>query len=382
MIYFDNAATTFPKPPNVVEAVNSCMIQGCVNAGRGVYPMAREADSIILQTRAKVLKALGFNHGHTIFSPSATLALNQILLGLKWASGETVYITPLEHNAVARVIHSIARNYNVKVEELPLAKESLEFDLEETEKMFFNISPSVVVMTHVSNVCGLITPIEEIAKLAKSYEAVVIVDGAQGGPLLPVKDGENIDFYVFSGHKTFYGPFGIAGFIDRGKVELNPLFFGGTGSHSEQLDMPEEQPFKFEVGSPNIVAITGIDAACDWLAETEVKKIVAHERELLAYAVEGLSQFQEVKMYKSNDLMNHLGTLSFNIDGYTTLELGMILSQNFDIATRTGLHCAPMAHKFLGTLPHGTVRLGFGYFNSRDEVGKLINAVEQITDEL
>ena len=380
-IYLDNAATTFPKPETVIEAVAECMRNGAINAGRGSYPLARKADILIEDTRTAVASLLNYKEGQVLLSASATLALNQVLLGVNWNYGDIIYTTPFEHNSVSRVLQHLQDTFDVKLIILPINVKGLEYDINAIKQMFHKIPPKALVMTHVSNVCGLITPVNIIAKLAKEYEAIVVVDGAQGGPLLALERVQEIvDFYIFSGHKTFYGPFGIAGFVTKGNVPLTPIIFGGTGSHSELLSMPEELPFRHEVGSSNIVAIAGLHAACGWLTDTGIAIIREHEQTLFKRTVEGISEYQDVKMYVSNNLDNHLGTLSFTISGYTAQEVGMILSQEFGISTRTGLHCAPLAHKFLGTLPHGTVRVGFGYFNTTDDVERLINAVRMIVD--
>ena len=380
-IYLDNAATTFPKPETVIEAVAGCMRNGAINAGRGAYPLARKADRLIEDTRNAVASLLNYKEGQVLLSASATLALNQVLLGINWNYGDIIYSTPFEHNSVSRVLQHLQDTLNVKLMTLPINVKTLEYDLDAIKQMFNKMPPKALVMTHVSNVCGLITPVSIIAELAKEYEAIVVADGAQAGPLLPLERVQEIvDFYIFSGHKTFYGPFGIAGFVTNGNVPLTPIIFGGTGSHSELLSMPEDLPFRHEVGSSNIVAISGLHAACGWLEETGIANIREHERTLLKTTVEGLSQYPDVKMFVSSNLDNHLGTLSFTIVGYTAQEVGMVLSQEFGISTRTGLHCAPSAHKFLGTLPNGTVRVGFGYFNTKDEVESLVNAVRMMVD--
>lgn len=380
-IYLDNAATTFPKPQKVNEAVAECMRNGAINAGRGAYPLARRADRLIEDMRNIVASLLNYKHGEVLLSASATLALNQVLLGINWNYGDIIYSTPFEHNSVSRVLHHLKDSMGVKIITLPVNVKTLEYDLDAIKQMFNRIPPKALVMTHVSNVCGLITPVCIIAEMAKKYDAIVVVDGAQGGPLLPLERvQEFVDFYIFSGHKTFYGPFGIAGFVTNGNVPLKPIIFGGTGSHSELLSMPEELPFRHEVGSSNIVAISGLYAACGWLEEIGIDNIREHERTLLKRTVEELTEYPDVKMFVSNNLENHLGTLSFTIDGFTAQETGMILSQEFGISTRTGMHCAPLAHKFLGTLPHGTVRVGFGFFNTMDDVECLTNAVRTIVD--
>lgn len=387
-IYFDNAATTFPKPESVSDAVNDCMRGFAVNAGRGIYDTAQQADKIIAETRFKISALLGLDNGHVIFTPSATLALNQILLGFTWKTGDNIYTTSLEHNSVVRVLAYIEKEYRVNIIHIPLCKKSLTYDLVKLEKMMFNHPPQAVVVTHVSNVCGLITPIDEILIIAKQYKTdtnsvPIIVDGAQGGPLLSFANGAQVDYYVFSGHKTFYGPFGIAGFWTNGKYEEvhQPVLFGGTGSHSEDIYMPEELPFKYEVGSPNIVAIAGLHAACNWLEAIGGSAILEHEQYLLKRLVEGLSEFDEIKINISTDLSRHTSILSFNIDNYTSQEVAMVLSQEYGIAVRAGLHCAPWAHQFLETFPRGTVRIGIGYFNTIEDIDCLIRAVGEFVDE-
>lgn len=380
-IYLDNAATTFPKPEAVIEAVAECMRNGAINAGRGSYPLARNADRLIEDTRYAVASLLNYKEGHVLFSASATLALNQVLLGINWSRGDIIYSTPFEHNSVSRVLQHLQDTLDVEILTLPFNVKTLEYDLDAIKQMFNKIPPKALVMTHVSNVYGLITPVSIIAEMAKDYKAIVVVDGAQGGPLLPLEQvHEHVDYYIFSGHKTFYGPFGIAGFVTNGNVPLTPIIYGGTGSHSELQSMPEDLPFRYEAGSSNIVAIAGLNAACSWLVETGIDNIREHERTLLKRTVEGLSEYSGVRVYVSNNLDNHLGTLSFTIEGYSAQEVGMILSQEFNISTRAGLHCSPAAHKLLGTLPHGTVRVGFSYFNTKDDVECLINAVRTIVD--
>jgi len=232
-------------------------------------------------------------------------------------------------------------------------------------------------LSHASNVFDAITPMQEIAKLAREHGATVVVDGTQAGPLLPNWSPRSVDFYAFSGHKTFYGPFGIAGFWTNGRIRLSPILFGGTGSHSESLDMPNEYPFSMEVGSPNIIAITGLKASCEWLSVTGTERILQHERNLLAQLLEGISRMRRIRCW-SVQAGNAVGILSFVVDGYTPQEVGMVFDQQFGMAVRTGLHCAPMAHRVLGTLPTGTVRVGLGWFNSSNEVDELIMAIERL----
>ncbi|GAW28763.1 aminotransferase class V-fold PLP-dependent enzyme [Carboxydocella sp. ULO1] len=376
-IYFDNAATTFPKPQSVIDAVTNCMQSYAINAGRGSYSEAIEAYQLINDCREKVKRLLGFQHGQVVFAPSATIALNQIILGLNWQKGDNVYITPFEHNAVARIVNQLRESIGIEIIEIPVVRETFEFDLELLKETFFKKPPKALIMAHVSNVFGLITPIREISILAKKYDAIIIVDGAQAGPLLPLND-EDVDFYIFSGHKTFYGPFGIAGFWHNNKFSLNPILFGGTGSHSELLEMPLDVPYRYEVGSHNIVAISGLSAACDWLKEIGPKNILLHELNLIKKLIGLLKDLQEITIFCNEN--NHTGILSFNVNGFTAQEVAMILSQQYGIAVRSGLHCAPLAHGFLGTMQHGTVRVGLSYFNTEEEIELFINSISELIE--
>lgn len=349
-----------------------------VNAGRGIYPLARYAEEVIASTRYKCRALLGFNDGELIFAPSATHALNQIMLGLEWNRGDVVYISPFEHNSVARVLHYLEEHLGIQIRQLSVVKDTLSYNLEDIKKKFFACPPKALVISHASNVCGVIAPVKELASLAKEYNGLVIIDGAQGGPMLADTVNSDIDFYVFSGHKTFYGPFGAAGFWTNGRILLRPLLFGGTGNKSEELFMPSELPYRYEAGSHNVVAIAGLQAACDWLAQVNPAEILRHERELTMQLVEGLANVEKVKLYVNPDPNQQTGIVSFRIDGYTAQEVAMILDQNYNIAVRGGIHCAPFAHRFLGTLPHGTVRVSFGHFNTKEDVNTLLWAVQDI----
>ena len=375
--YFDNAATTFPKPLCLSEAIAKCVAEGAINAGRGSYDIAFHADQVMSHTRDAVRALLGQLSGQIVFAPSVTIALNQILLGLSWMPGDYVYSTPFEHNAVARVLQHLQQERKLQWEMLSFDGKSLSFDLDKIKQQFFLHPPKALVLSHASNVFGVITPVEEIAKLARDHGATVVIDGAQAGPLLPNWSPRSVDFYAFSGHKTFYGPFGIAGFWTNGRVRLSPILFGGTGSHSENLDMPRGYPVSMEVGSPNIIAIAGLKAACEWLNVTGPERILQHERRLLAQLLAGIGRMRGVRCWPAQP-DNAVGIVSFVIDGYTPQEVGMIFDQQFGMAVRTGLHCAPLAHRLLGTLPTGTVRVGLGWFNSTNEVDELLCVMERL----
>lgn len=217
-IYLDNAATTFPKPECVYQAMDEIARTGAVNAGRGSYALARQASGLIESTRKQIKELAGADDvAEVVFTASATLACNVILGGLEWKQTDIVYVSPFEHNAMMRVLYHYQKQYGFKIIELALNRESLELDLSQIRFQFTREHPTVVVMSHVSNVTGYILPINEVAESAKQYGAVVAVDGSQALGLVPVKLKESgIDFYVFAGHKTLYGPFGVGGFISEG----------------------------------------------------------------------------------------------------------------------------------------------------------------------
>lgn len=377
MIYLDNAATTYPKPESVYAALDNANRNLAINSGRGSYRTARETTKIIDDTKSKIMNLVNATSGTSVvFTPSITIALNEILNGITWSNGDNVYVSPYEHNAVARTIHLIAKKQNINVIELPVVKETLEIDLENMKYMFTQKQPICICCTHISNVTGYILPVEKIFEIAKQYNAITVLDTAQSMGLLEV-DSKRIyaDFIAFAGHKSMYGPFGIGGFINIGNISLNEFIVGGTGSDSLNLDMPSRLPDKYESSSPNIVAIAGLKAA---LEELNPADIFAHEKELTKYLVEKLSDIEDAILYIPPE-DKHIGVVSFNLKNYKAEDLGMILDADFDIAVRTGYHCAPYIHKLLKDYEYsGTVRVGLGKYSTKEDVETLCDALEEI----
>lgn len=377
MIYLDNAATTYPKPESVYEALDKANRNLSISSGRGSYRIARETTKIIDDTKNKIMNLANATSGSSVvFTPSITIALNEILNGIMWSKGDNVYVSPYEHNAVARTMHLIAKKQNINVIELPVVKETLEIDLENMKYMFTQKKPICICCTHISNVTGYILPVEKIFEIARQYNAITILDTAQSMGLLDVDSKKMYaDFIAFAGHKSLYGPFGIGGFINVGNISLNEFIVGGTGSDSLNLDMPSRLPDKYESSSPNIVAIAGLKAA---LEEHNPADIFAHEKELTKYLVEKLSDIEDAILYIPPE-DKHIGVVSFNLKNYKAEDLGMILDADFDIAVRTGYHCAPYIHKLLKDYEYsGTVRVGLGKYNTKEDVEKLCDALEEI----
>lgn len=383
IIYLDNAATTYPKPQIVYDQMDYVNRYLAFNAGRGLYKGAKDAEEIIAETRELIAKLVNVNRSeYVILFPSATVALNVIINGLKWDKAFNVYVSPFEHNSVLRPLYKVSKKENIKIIELPFNKETFEWDIDKTKKLFEENKPDYVFITHISNVTGFILPVKEISILAKQYGAKVILDAAQSMGLINLDLYEvNADFVVFAGHKNLYGPFGVGGFIANPKsfsIEaLEPFVVGGTGSDSLNLEMPDSLPQRFEAGSPNIVAIAGLNAALKWISEKK-GEMERKEKELTQILVRELKDL-EIDLYLPSDLQNHIGIVSLNLDGYRADEVSYILDRRFNVAARAGFHCAAFVHRFLGTVEKGgTVRISVGYFNNEDEIKYLVDCLKKI----
>lgn len=390
VIYLDNAATTFPKPECVYQAMDEAGRTYGVNAGRGSYALAGKASGVIEETRELLKRLSGADSvAEVVFTASATVACNQIFGGLHWKETDVVYVSPFEHNAVMRVLHLLQKTYGFTIEELAIKKDKPELDLETIRFQFLRKKPDVVAVTHVSNVTGTVLPVETVAKLAAEQGAVVVVDGAQGLGLVPVCLKKlPVDFYIFAGHKTLYGPMGTGGFVQSGRIKLKPFLAGGTGSSSLDLEMSEDVT-GLEPGSPNVPALAGLHAAVEELCKRNTDspwespaELWAEEQRLTEYLVGKLKEISGVKLYLPEDRNRHAGIVAFNVEGYQASETGMILDEDYRIAVRTGYQCAPLIHKYLKDEEfHGVVRVGVGRFTTEEELETLVCAVREIAEE-
>lgn len=377
MIYLDNAATTFPKAKSVYDVMDSVNREYAVNAGRGSYKIAQKASRLIDETKDLVRKLIHVDLSvPVVFSSSITIAINQIVNGLDVKDSSVIYVSPFEHNAVARSIYHLAKKKQILIKELPL-NDYLEIDIEKMKYEFAKNKPDFVFCTHVSNVTGYILPIEDIFSESKKYNSINVLDSAQSLGLLDIwANLINVDIIAFAGHKTLYGPFGIGGFVNVTNVYLDEFICGGTGSDSLNLDMPSGKETKYEASSFNIVAVAGLNEA---LKVLDVPKCLKKEKELSEYLIEKLQESRNIHLYIPNDLSKHVGIVSFSVEGYNSDDVGMILDEDFDIAVRTGYHCAPYIHKYLkDESSGGTVRVGLGVFNEIDEINKLIEAINDL----
>lgn len=381
--YFDNAATTFPKPECVYAFMDSFFRKHGGNAGRGQYKLAAESSKIIFETRGFIQKILCTPNKDVIFAPSATVALNMVIQGLLAdEKKKTVYISPFEHNSVTRVLHHFEKVGKICVRQLFVSPD-FEYDMEKINAQFAELPPDIVILSHASNVIGLVAPVLEIFAAAKKYGALTVTDMAQTAGLVPLDVASDlVDFAVFAGHKTLYGPFGIGGFAKSRNVALEPVLFGGTGVDSANQEMPENIPGRYEMGSQNICAVAGLHAAAQWFLQNQ-DEIRAAEEKNHRRLLEILRQYDFVKIAGPADRFSEktkcIGVVSTVFDGYAAEDIGNVFDE-MEIAVRTGLQCSPLAHKFLGTFPAGTVRFSVGYFTGEEDFCALEKAMGYIEE--
>ena len=379
MIYLDNAATSFPKPQKVLEAVDYAQRNYAVNVGRGSYPLANYAASVVEETKALLARMVNAKDtSKVIFTPSATIAANEIILGLPWDKYKTIYLSPFEHNAVARPLNRQCELFGLQMNVLPFSSDTQEWDREATKLLFEQNPPDYVFISQVSNVTGLVLPVIEIAQLAKEYNAVVIVDASQSLGLLALDvQRDLIDYLIFAGHKSLYSSWGIGGFVANNNL-LTPVICGGTGSDSLNLSMGDHLSGSFEAGSPNTIAIASLNASLKWINEVKPEAINKKKNQLMTLLL-SLLRKDSVKLYLPSSLSNHTSILSLNVADYEPSEVGVILANDFNIAVRTGYHCAPFVHDLIGTRDRlGTVRISLGFFNTEDDIISVANALNDL----
>lgn len=375
MIYLDNAATTYPKPESVLSALDNAN-RNAFNTGRGGYNVARKSTLLIDEVRNKLLSLNEIKEGNVILLPSATIALNTIIFGLDLKKNDNVYVSPFEHNAIMRALHELQKRIGINIEVIPFDKKTWKLDEKKLSNMFALKKPSAIMISHISNVTGFILPYGEIFSLSQKYNSINILDASQSYGIIKIDDLSNINFIAFAGHKSLYSSFGIAGYINLKSTNLKPLLYGGTGSDSLNLDMPDGGSSRFESGSSNIVAITGLNASIDWIIKNN---IFSEEKKLTEYMIEELKKIKKVKLFLPENYDNIFGVVSFAVKDYSSDEVGKILNDEYDICVRTGYHCAPLVHDFIGSKEYnGTVRVSLSYFSNIEEVDALVNAIKSL----
>lgn len=381
MAYFDNAATTYPKPEVVYASMDQFYRLNGANAGRGRYNLAQSANALIGETRALVQELLHCPAKQVVFTPTATIALNIIIQGLICKGAQTIYISPFEHNAVTRTLHHFEEAGTISVHQLTVFH-NMKYDLDRIRYQFESERPDLVIVSHASNVFGLIAPVTEICSLAKKFDATTVIDMAQTAGLVDCNLGLNVfDFAVFAGHKTLYGPTGISGFIMDPAIDLPPVIFGGTGFESANQNMPQSLPERYEMGTMNISGIAGLNAALKWGLDQGIEAIWEKEQEHRKKLIELLQEYWFIKIVGNYPGCNYVGIISCLIEGISSDSAGEVFGR-CGIAVRTGLQCAPLAHQFVGTHPAGTIRFSVGYFTSEDDFEELRQALDYIEENM
>jgi cysteine desulfurase family protein len=376
VIYLDQAATSFPKPPEVREAVMRCLAEYAVNPGRGDHQLVRRAQEQVSLARRRAAELFHIRHPERVlFFLNATQAINQAIKGLV-RPGDHVIASGMEHNAVRRPLLHLQRN-GVEVTFLkgdrwgvPTAEE-VDSALRENTRL--------VILNHASNVTGAIADIGAVGQRLRQKGVAFMVDAAQSAGVLPIDVEEmGIHLLAFAGHKGLYGPQGVGGLYISEELDLVPLIHGGTGIHSSDADQPVSLPERYESGTLNTPGLAGLAAGLEIVLARGVDAIYRHEWELIQHLQSELEQIPGVTVYGPPLGQPKVGVLSFQVEGYHSEEVAILLDEHFRIAVRGGLHCAPLVHERLGTLGSGTIRASVGLFNTHDEIGKLVAAVREL----
>lgn len=379
-IYLDNAATTWPKPPAVYDAVDQYLRNNGAAAGRGVYREAVEADRLVESARAKVARLINApDLSRIVFTLNATDALNLALHGIVQPD-DRVVTTDVEHNSVLRPVQALAQSHEVKVTRVACDDTGL-VDLESLRQSLLE-GARLVVVTHASNVTGVIQPIDEIITAAHQAGAKVLVDAAQStGQLAIDVQALGVDLLAASGHKGLLGPLGTGFlYIAPGlEAEVQSLRQGGTGTKSDEDIQPTTMPDRYESGNANVPGLAGVAAGVDYLLKESVETIHDREFALIQRLMQGLAELPGLRMFGPPIGAPRVGLLAITVDGYDPRELAALLDASFGIQVRAGLHCAPRIHKQLAAWPTGTVRFSVGPFNTEEDIDAAIAAVREVT---
>lgn len=377
MIYLDNAATSFPKPREVYQNVTKAMTKYGANPGRGSHAMAIEGAKVIYETRELLAQLFNLDDPmRVIFTFNATDGLNLAIKGLLKA-GDHVIVTSMEHNSVLRPVMELQKlgvdNTIVSCETDGKINVS---DIENAIKS----NTKLIVTTHVSNLTGTIFPIEEIGIMCKKHKITYLLDASQSAGVLDIDLKRlNIDFVAFPGHKGLLGPQGTGALLINSDVQMNQLKEGGTGSESSNLYQPSFYPDKFEAGTPNLPGIAGLNAGLKYIIKRGTKSIYSHEKKLLDLFINELRNNAKIEIYGPKDINDRCGVVPINILGVDSSEVAYLLDTKYNIAVRPGLHCAPLAHKSIGTENIGAVRFSVGPFNRESDIISAAKALDEIS---
>ncbi|MGQ9820180.1 MAG: aminotransferase class V-fold PLP-dependent enzyme [Candidatus Kapaibacteriales bacterium] len=375
MIYLNNAATSFPKPKQVEDAVISAIRNPVLNSARSSYDL--EDEDVVYQCRNLLARLFNVEDpSHIIFTSGSTEALNLAINGLNF-NGCNIVTTAIEHNSVIRPLKTLEKEGKVSITVVECDRNG--YVDPEAIKEAIQDDTKAIVVNHCSNVTGTIIDIKQISDIAHSAQAVIIVDASQSAGVIPIDcKNWNIDLLAFTGHKSLFGLQGIGGLYIREGIKLKPLKVGGTGVLSQILTQPEGFPIYYEAGTPNTPGIVSLNAGVKFLLETGIDKILDHKKRLYSILFEELSDNESIEIYSSENNTSY-SNFCFNVKGMVPEEVGYVLENSFDIIVRTGIHCAPLIMKYLGVEPRGTVRASHSYFTTEEEILKFVDAVRKIT---
>lgn len=377
VIYLDNAATSWPKPPAVAASIVDFLEHRAGNPGRSGHALAVAADAVVAATRSELAALFGApDPARIVFTLNTTDALNMALWGLL-VPGDRVVTTTIEHNAVVRPLHALAER-GVTVTRVACAPDGT-LDLDDLDRALRSGPVRLVAMCHASNVVGTILPARDAARLAHAHGSLFLLDAAQTAGVLPIDVREiGIDLLAVPGHKALLGPTGTGALYVGPGIRLAPLRQGGTGTRSGEEHQPEELPAGLEAGTLNTVGIAGLGASLRYLRGRGREVIHVRETGLTARLIHGLADVAGVTIHGTRDAALQVATVSVSLDGWEPVDVAAALDSSFGIAVRAGLHCAPLAHRTLGTFPRGTVRLSPGPFSTDEDVDRAVTAIRKL----
>ena len=377
VIYLDNAATSWPKPPAVAASIVDFLEHRAGNPGRSGHALAVAADAVVAATRSELAALLGApDPARIVFTLNATDALNMALWGLL-VPGDRVVTTTMEHNAIVRPLHALAER-GVTVTRVACAPDGT-LDLDDLDRALRAGPVRLVAVCHASNVVGTVLPARDAARLAHEHGSLVLLDAAQTAGVLPIDVREmEIDLLAVPGHKALLGPTGTGALYVAPGVRLTPLRQGGTGTRSAEEHQPEELPAGLEAGTLNTLGIAGLGASLRYLRGRGREAIHAHETSLTVRLIHGLADVAGVTIHGTRDAALQVATVSVSLDGWEPVDVAAALDSSFGIAVRSGLHCAPLAHRTLGTFPRGTVRLSPGPLSTDDDIDRAVTAIGKL----
>jgi cysteine desulfurase family protein len=380
LIYLDNGATSFPKPDEVYTFMDSFYRGFGVNPGRSGYDLCMETGDLVDRTRQQLTNLFnGGDPNRLCFSYNSTDALNLIVYGLL-EQGDHAITTTLEHNSVLRPLNHQRQLNGVEVDHVPFDSNGF-VDPDDIKKKI-KTNTRLVIVNHASNVIGTVQPVEAIGRVCREHDIPFAIDASQSAGKIPIDmEKFHIDIIAFTGHKSLLGPTGIGGLYVRDGIEVRHTRAGGTGVRSADRMHLDDYPYRLEYGTGNVVGIAGLHAGLKWIEAQGMDQIHQHEMGLTRMFRDGLLDLDGVILYCQEDLTDHIGVISFNVDGMEALDVGTLLDGEYNIACRTGLHCAPLVHEQLGTANSGgAVRIGIGPFNTADHITSAIEAIGEIVD--